>query len=239
MESTTMRKSVLLCTLLSLFSVNTVNAEETPITTGATFYSDINYTGESSFYEENNDIISMAELNDQFNSVVVNPLSKVLAFHNNVISENKYTVYESSNSDLNEMEGVSGFKVIPKQSELVTIRFRDWTGSDKRYCLYSNVYANESSASNVIACNDDPSFQAVGHIVDPGQKIISAIRVRDMETGLFINNGSIYYTKNNNDITVTEAGNTMVNIPGNMTYRVLGNNRVDLILISELPWFPY
>lgn len=244
-----MKKILTLSCLLSLMAVNMANAEQIEeLAIGANFYKSINYIGEAYYYPESNNIINLeySDLNDKFKSVDLGFASKVLAWRHSTDNQTGgqyFKVYEQDTPNLSEINGLTKLKVIPKQSEEVLIRLIDKSGSNKKFCLYANVFSPDAQASDVIACTDDLGYQVVGYIVNSGSKIVSSLQVRnaqigDSDYGMFINSGNVFYINENGNINVATDHDSLVNFPQNMDYEVMGNNRIDFHLSSSEPSFP-
>lgn len=244
-----MKKFLTLSSLLSLMVVNMANAEQREeLALGANFYKSTNYIGTPYYYPESNNIINLeySDLNDKFRSVDLGLASKVLAWRDSTDDQaggQYFKVYEEDAPNLYEMGGLTKLKVIPKQSEEVLIRLIDQSGSNKKFCLYANVFSPDAQASNVIACSNDPGYQVVGYIVNSGDKIVSSLQVRnaqigDPDYGSFINSGNIFYINQDGNINIATDHDALVNFPQNMDYEVIGNNRIDFYLTSSEPSFP-
>ncbi|OBU42639.1 hypothetical protein AYY27_07175 [Photobacterium damselae] len=243
-----MNKFMTLSCLLSLMVVSMANAEKREeLTIGANFYKSTNYIGTAYYYPESNNIINLeySDLNDKFRSVDVGLASKVLAWRHSTDDQygQYFKIYEEDAPNLWEMDGLTKLKIIPKQSEEVLIRLIDKSGSNKKFCLYANVFSPDAQASNVVACTDDLGYQVVGYIVNSGDKIVSSLQVRnaqigDPDYGTFINSGNVFYVNQNRDINIATDHDSLVNFPQNMDYEVIGNNRIDFHLTSSEPSFP-
>ncbi|NRB41839.1 MAG: hypothetical protein HRU20_25760 [Pseudomonadales bacterium] len=205
----------------------------TDTNTGATFYTDTYFNGQSRFFEQRDEPYTLYIDNDSYESVIVEENSKVFAWQH-WEQGGHYEEWTGQNPDINSIGGLSTIKIVPDDFEGIKIRFIDETGSDEKYCMDSRVWNPEGSASHVYSCEDNPTWQLVGFIPTNagGEPTVSSIAVRASD-GTYINNGSSFYI-------IGEDGNVHIsdnneNLPNNMKVTETGINEFLYSLISEEP----
>lgn len=171
------------------------------------FYEAYKWGGDPSPFKIGDDITFQwpEDLNDKFKSCVVAADAKVLAWqHTN--GTGIYSELEGAVESLAFIEGLSRFKVIQGTTGVIAFRFVDKTGGGPRkYSLMLNV--REVGAVTMLSNDGSDDFKLVGTLPKDGPPVTTAVYVRNMETGVYLANGSIFFQWKNGQVEIVEDDN--------------------------------
>ncbi|MGN7915777.1 beta/gamma crystallin domain-containing protein [Enterobacter sp. 22466] len=195
------------------------------ISTGAIFYSDVNFNGESHSYEETKEVISLPEsLNDKFLSVKVGELSQINAWRHYNDSEDGqiHQVWNADQADIGSIDGLSKFIITPKNSGIVAVRLINQSGIDDTFRAFVNTY----SLKNPVDCYAGDDYEICGILQNKGTEYVTQISIFDFE-GNVISNGSIYFVLEEDKVKVITYPETA---PNHVSFSSDGGYRVTFTL---------
>ncbi|QIS18966.1 beta/gamma crystallin domain-containing protein [Nocardia terpenica] len=192
----------------------------------ATFYKNLEYSGEAFSYKLGTQESLPGDLNDRFRSVRVGDVVKVLAWQHYGQS-GRYREWEVDTPDITDIGGLSTFRVVEKTTLAIAARLQDDTGAALgRYSLKLVSY----EVGEIVKHSGDLDYALVGFMPADGPPVTTAIYVRDEQTGEYAAIGSVYFAWNSETQAVDVADRT--HFPENMSYTREGNNRFTFHLTS-------
>lgn len=195
----------------------------------ATFYTQLAYQGDPHAYKLGSDIeLYPGHLNDQYQSVRVGAMVKVLAWQHAGMA-GRYQEWDVDQPDITSIGGLSHFQVVELGTLPIAIRLEDATGAAPgSYSLTAESY----QVGRITVPSGDPEYGLIGIMPVDGPPVTTAIYVRDEQPGhgQFVATGAIYFIWNGATGTIDVADQT--NFPANMDYQRADRNKFTLRLIS-------
>jgi len=144
-----------------------------------------------------------------------------------------YREYKEDQANINELQGLSCFKIVPEENQVVKIRLIDHSGSNSNeYTLFAKIAGSIGVMPEVITTSNDNDYIAVGDMT-PEHDMYISVQVRDTDLsssnyGEFVANGALYFKTDGVEASVD--WDASLNYPKNMAVEVKGNNLFNLIL---------
>jgi len=195
----------------------------------ATFYTQLAYQGDPHAYKLGTDeTLWPGHLNDQFLSVRVGAMVKVLAWQDDG-GGGSYGEWDVDQPDITSIGGLSRFQVAELGTLPIAVRLEDATGAAPgSYSLTAESY----QVGRITVPSGDPDFGLIGIMPVDGPPVTTAIYVRDEQPGhgQYVATGAIYFVWNGATGTIDVADQT--NFPANMDCQRADRNKFTLRLIS-------
>ncbi|EAS29727.3 uncharacterized protein CIMG_08473 [Coccidioides immitis RS] len=164
--------------------------------------------------------------------------TKYLSYH--LGSGTKLLVWNHSNyydqeqwvSDKSSLPaGKQCYKVLAGATRVIGFRFKDATGgAQKAYSLTLNIH---DIGQVTLYSNESDQFAIAGTMPQDGPPVTTAVYVRDMRTGIYIVQGSIYFKWDSDRQKVVIADE--LNWPKQLKHEEDGNDDFTITLISKDP----
>jgi hypothetical protein len=194
----------------------------------ACFFTEYKHEGERHCYPLDADVnLWPGALNDKFKSVQVGRNVKVLAWQHGTSSGN-YREWVVDEADITDIGGLTRFKVVQDSTLPIAIRFEDRTGAPPQH--YS-LQVTSHQVGEVKVISGDSSLHLVGIMPASGPPVTTAIYVRDLASGEYLANGSIYFGWNASTKSIDVADGT--NLPANLTYQRIERNQFTFALVDR------
>lgn len=196
------------------------------IASGVDFFQELSYGGDPTHYEEKDAVINVPQGdNDKYLSADIGTNSKLYAWQH-YDGSGKHGEWDTDQDDLRFMGGISQFKVTANDTNGIWVKLTNGTGDGEVYNLY--IHVSEDIGERTVPSTVE-EYSLVGIIPDTGQPHIAQIAVRDSQ-GVWVANGSCFFTSQNGDIILTEGDG----FPENMS-SVEDDDRFEFILDMPIP----
>lgn len=189
-----------------------------------------------SFYPEENygGIVATSELNkvehqalrSKYNSYKLGSGTKLLVWnHSNYYDQEEWT---SDKSSIPSSSTKQCYQVLEGTTSVIGFRFKDTTGAEaKSYSLTLNA---SDIGQIVLLSNESDQFAIAGTMPQNGPPVTTAVYVRDMKTGVYIAQGSVYFQWDGAAGKVVIADQT--NWPKQLEHKEEGDSNFTITLIS-------
>ncbi|KAK4101291.1 hypothetical protein N658DRAFT_471733 [Parathielavia hyrcaniae] len=207
----------------------------------AVFFTETNFSGTANAYKVGDEVRVPLELNDQYQSVDVGPNAKVIAWQN-YDESGIYKEWEGQQPDINSIEGLSRFKVVPSNTRAISFAFRDATGGKPRqYSLKVDaadvgavkLFSNDGAGSEGEGVGSSAEYRLVGLMPEGGPPVTTAVYVRNEADGAYVALGSVFFQWDDEDGQVHIVQND--NWPKQLSQEQTGPSAFLVTLVDATP----
>lgn len=188
------------------------------------FFPEENYGGVAASSELSK--VEHLVLNSKYFSYELGSGTKLLVWnHSNYYDQEEWT---SSKPSIPSTSTKQCYQVLKGTTSVIGFRFKDITSAEPgSYSLTLNV-ANIGQV--VLLSDESDQFAIAGTMPHDGPPVTTAVYVRDMKTGIYIAQGSVYFEWDSSQEKVVIADQT--NWPKQLEHEEEGDNNFTITLIS-------
>ncbi|MBI6548649.1 beta/gamma crystallin domain-containing protein [Xenorhabdus lircayensis] len=198
------------------------------LTNGAIFYTKENYAGASYEYPENSTMVDLSgtPLNDKFISVEIGTDSIVFAWRHHSDSESGqiYREWDTSQTDINDIKGLTKFIVSPSNRDLLAVKLINESDADQIFRAHIQTY----TISEAVDCYSDGDYEVVGLIPKDHQQYVTSVVIFN-QSNIPVTQGAVYFKYNGTDLDIITYGETE---PPHMRFEKAGGYHFNFYLES-------
>ncbi|QUJ68985.1 hypothetical protein KDD30_07965 [Photobacterium sp. GJ3] len=200
-------------------------------TTDVAFYREKNFGGSPEYYGLGDDVTFHYgdNFNDKYRSLkVINPV-KINCYQHSDGSGIFKTYTQGDYADLAEIDGLSKFQILEIDTYFsISMRLIDQSGGEPRQFLMTFNAHNIGQAEFWSGNNDYTALP----VTDNSDLVTCAIYIRDMSSGEYISNGSMYFQYNPQHGMIEIVTNSET-FPSNLKVQRIDNTKFDFTLLSR------
>ncbi|MCM0147001.1 beta/gamma crystallin domain-containing protein [Photobacterium galatheae] len=195
------------------------------------FYREKNFGGTPEYYSLGDDVTfhNGDNFNDKYLSLkVINPV-KVNCYQHSDGSGIFHSYTLGDYASIEEMGGLSKFQIIEIDTHFaISMRLIDETGGEPRQFMMT---FNAHNIGDAQIWSGDQEYSLLP-VTENDDLVTCAIYIRDMTTGEYIANGSMYFQYNTNN-GIVEIVTPPETFPPNLTVKRIDNTKFDFTLTSR------
>lgn len=165
-------------------------------------------------------------LNKKWNSIKMGNSASLLTW--NHYNGTGAVEWMASKDNLVGTDNYQCFSVLETSTLIIGVKFKDTTGAPNGQ--YSLLVKCADIGDVTLLSNEDDNYNPVGTMPTDGAIVTTAIYVRDLKSGVYIAQGSIYFGLESNTVVIKDE----TNWPPQLTHQQDGESNFIITLVSTV-----